>query len=47
MIRGTYKTKRDGGIEYTYEASCGMYGEDCMGAEPSGATENWQAIAVA
>lgn len=26
MLEGTYITKRDGGVEYTYEASCGMYG---------------------
>ncbi len=28
MLRGKYTTTRDGGIEYTYEAWCGMQGPD-------------------
>lgn len=27
-MNGSYKTTRDGGIEYTYEAECGMQGRD-------------------
>jgi hypothetical protein len=27
-VKGKYTTKRDGGIEYTYTAECGMGGED-------------------
>ena len=28
MLKGKYKTQRDGGVEYTYEAWCGMEGPD-------------------